>query len=129
VKSAALIADALSEWRPVRNAPDLAEELFQHLDSDEIERLARRAFTDEVRTGLRRKDADGVPLYTSVIESDDEGKPRRVYKQTALFDVADYEVAIAFYVREARANNRVALALIADCQRRLGVQLRLGDVA
>jgi hypothetical protein len=64
-----------------------------------------------------------------VIESDDEGKPRRVYKQTALFDVADYEVAIAFYVREARANNRVALALIADCQRRLGVQLRLGDVA
>lgn len=129
MKSSDLIADALSEWRPVRSAPDLAHELYAHLDSSEIERLARRAFTDEVRAGLRRKDADGVPLYTSVLESDDEGKPRRVYKQTALFDVDDYQIAVAFYVREARANSRVAVALIEDCKRRLGVQLQLSDVA
>lgn len=129
MKSKQLIADALSDWRGVRNAPDLAHDLFTQLDDDEIERLALRGLTEEVRATLRRKDENGVPLYTSVTQPDENGEPRRVYKQTALFDEDDYVVAIGFYMREAVANRRVAEALVKDCKRRLGIQLSLRGVA
>lgn len=125
MKSRELIADALSSWHAVQNAPDLAHQLFDRLDDDEKDRLAQRAFTDEVRATLRRKDENGVPLYTSVVQPDEKGEPQRIYKQTALFDEDDYRTAIGFYMREAAANRRVAVALVDDCKRRLGVQLSL----
>lgn len=130
MKARTLIHDALSDWRPVRNAPDLAHDLFDQLDADEITRLAMRGLTDEIRATLRRKDSNGVPLYTSVLTPDpDGGEPQRVYKQTAMFDVEDYTVAIRFYRQEARANDAVAEALVADCKRRLGVQLSIDGLA
>jgi hypothetical protein len=123
VKARQVIAETLSAWRPVQHAPDLAHETFARLDADERDRLALRAYTEEIRQALRRKDKNGVPVYTSVTRPNAEGRPERVYKQTALFDVADYETAVGFYLREARANTNVARMLVADCARRLGVQI------
>ncbi len=129
MKAHQLIRDALSDWRSVRNAPDLAHDLFADLDAEEIARLALRGLTDEVRSTLRRKDPNGVPLYTSVLAPDVEGEePQRIYKQTALFDMNDYTVAVQFYRQEARANLRVARALVDDCLRRHGVQLQIDGI-
>jgi hypothetical protein len=125
MKAARLIADALSDWRVVRDAPDLAFDLFAQLDEDELHRLALRAFTDEVRATLRRK-VDGVPLYANVEQVDPTtGETVRRYKQTAMFDVDDYVSAIASCQRRADAERRTARALRDDCAKRLGVQLRL----
>lgn len=125
MKSSRLIADALSDWRVVRDAPDLAHDLFDQLDDEERERLALRAFTDEVRATLRRK-VDGVPLYANVEQVDPAtGETVRRYKQTAMFDVDDYVVAIKACRARAEAEHRTARALQQDCAKRLGVQLRL----
>lgn len=125
MKSARLIADALSDWRVVRDAPDLAHELFAHLDEDELERLALRAFTEEIRGTLRRK-VDGVPMYANVEQVDPAtGETVRRYKQTAMFDLDDYVVAIKACRSRAEAEHRTARALQKDCAKRLGVQLRL----
>jgi hypothetical protein len=124
VKAKHLIADALSEWRPVQDAPDLAHSLFAALDDDERERLALRAFTDEVRASLRQK-VDGVPIYASVERVNEQGETVRHYKQTALFDVEDYRIAIDACQRRAAAETRTARALQKDCAARLGVQLTL----
>lgn len=129
MKARELIDDALSAWRPVESAPDLARDIYDHLDADEVARLAMRGLTDEVRAMLRRKDENGVPVYTSVWAPGDDGTPQRIYKQTALFEVNDYTTAVDFYRREARANLRVAQALTADCYRRLGVQLSIDGLA
>ena len=129
MKSSQAIGDALSAWRPIESAPDLAHETFELLDADEITRLAIRAYTDEVRAALRRKDVNGVPAYTSVLAPATDGKTVRVYKQTALFTEADYRAAVRFYRREADSNRRVADALVKDCKRRLGIQLRITDSA
>lgn len=123
VKAREAIRAALVTWRPVEDAPSLARDTFGQLDHDEVLRLAMRAYTDEVRAELRRKDGNGVPQFTSVLTTDGEGNKQRIYKQTALFDVADYEMAITSYLAEARANYRVARCLAKDCARRLGVQL------
>lgn len=124
MKALDVIREALSEWRPVADAPSLARDTFAQLDADEVIRLAMRGYTDVVRGELRRK-VDGVPVYSSVVAADEEGNKRRIYKQTELFDVADYTVAVTFYVNEARANLHVARALMRDCERRLGVQLHI----
>lgn len=131
MKSHALIADALSEWRTVQDAPDLAHDLFGGLDADEVERLALRAFTDEVRAALRRKNSDGVPVYGNVEKVDPTtGQRTRRYKQTAMFDESDYRSAIESCRARAAAEIRTADALVKDCAERLGVQLRLdGSVA
>lgn len=129
MKAARLIADALSDWRIVRDAPDLAHDLFDGLDDDEVQRLALRAFTDEVRATLRRK-VDGVPVYANVEQVDPAtGETVRRYKQTAMFDVDDYVSAIASCNRRADAERRTARALQKDCAARLGVQLRLDGTA
>lgn len=126
MKAHSLIADALSEWRVLRDAPDLAHELFTRLGPEEVERLAVRAFTDEVRAALRRKDAVGVPVYANVEQADETtGEIVRRYKQTAMFDVGDYEAAIKSCRQRAAAENRTARALQKDCAVRLGVQLTL----
>jgi hypothetical protein len=125
MKAARLIADALSDWRVVQDAPDLAHELFDHLDEDELTRLAQRAFTEEVRAALRRK-VNGVPVYANVEQVDPvTGEKVRLYKQTAMFDVDDYIVAIKACRSRAEAEHRTARALQKDCAARLGVQLRL----
>lgn len=129
MKSSDIITDKLSAWREIQNAADLAHGTFDQLDTEEIQRLALRAYTEEWRAALRRKDANGVPIYTSILAPDETGELRRIYKQTALFDVEDYEVAIDFYQREAKANQRVAQALAADCFRRHGVQLSIDGLA
>ena len=116
-----LMADALSEWRPVRNAADLAAEIVGKLDADERERLMMRGLTDEVRAALRRKDSTGCPTYSNVDQVGADGTKTRVYKQTELFSVKDYEVAVASYLRRAAQNRKVAVNLAASCRSRHGV--------
>ncbi|HWH13180.1 MAG TPA: hypothetical protein VNT51_00420 [Miltoncostaeaceae bacterium] len=90
MKSHQAIANALSDWKVVQDAPSLARDLFGALDDDERDRLALRAFTDEVRSTLRRKNADGVPVYGNVEQVDAAtGSLVRRYKQTAAFTVED----------------------------------------
>lgn len=125
MKSVEVIRERLSDWHPVNDAPSLADETFGQLDADEVIRLAKRAHTDNVRAELRRKNDDGVPVYTSVLMPDDDGEVRRIYKQTALFEVDDYAMAVSFYIAEARSNFQVAVALVKDCKRRHDVQLSL----
>lgn len=130
MKASQLIADALTAWRTYEDAADLAHQNFDQLDEDEIERLARRAFTEEFRSTLRRKDRNGVPLYGNVEATDPAtGKTVRRYKQTAMFDVEDYRVAIAACRVRIAAEDRTARALVKDCADRLGVQLRLDGTA
>ena len=125
MKSTKAIRTALADWRLIHDAPSLARETFSDLDALERDRLALRAYTDEVRAELRRKDQHGVPLYTSILVADGDGNRERRYKQTELFEVSDYRVAVSFYFSEAAANYRVARSLAADCNRRFGVQLEL----
>lgn len=126
MKSAQIIADVLSSWRTFEDAGNRAHEAFAQLDPDEIERLALRAFTEEFRATLRRKDSRGVPLYGNVEKTDPgSGRTVRRYKQTALFTEDDYRSAIASCQRRAKAETHTARALIADCAARLDVQLRL----
>lgn len=126
MKSHQVIANALSDWKAVQDAPSLARDLFGALDVEECERLALRAFTDEVRSTLRRKDASGVPLYGNVEKVDvATGEAVRQYKQVAAFDVEDYGVAIRSARRRAAAEARTVAALRADCAARLGVQLTI----
>lgn len=120
-----LIADALSDWRTIRNAADLAHDLVADLTEDDRERLILRALTEEVRAALRRKE-NGVPVYGNVEVIDPvTGEKVRRYKQTAMFDVEDYRSAIASCSQRAKAEMRTARALRADCASRLGVQLYL----
>lgn len=131
MKSHQAINDALSEWRAVTDAADLAQELFGQLDDDEVQRLALRGFTEEIRAALRRK-RNGVPVYSNVDQVDAKtGKKRTVYKQTALFKEADYRTAVRSYADRAANNLTVARALALECKRRLGVQIPLpfGDDA
>lgn len=131
MKSHEVIAEALSEWRPVASAADLAQQTFDQLDDDERERLAMRAYTDEIRAALRRK-RDGVPVYSNVDQVDPQtGEKRTVYKQTALFDEQDYRAAVRSYTDRAQDNLTVARALVNECKVRLGVQIPLpfGDKA
>ena len=125
MKSATIIADTMSEWRTVRHAPDLAHELFDLLDADEITRLATAGFAAEIRKALTAK-AAGVPQYSSIVVIDPAtGKKTKRYKQTGLFTEGDYRVAIDSYVARSDANLSVAKALIAACAAKFGVQLTL----
>jgi hypothetical protein len=117
-----LMSDALSEWRPVRNAADLAHEIAAHLDDDERERIFMRGLTNEVRQSLRRKDSTGCPTYSNVDRIDPStGAKTRIYKQTELFSVDDFKVAVASYLARADENRKVAGALAASCKTRHGV--------
>lgn len=127
MKAVGLINDALSEWRAVRSAPDLAHELFDRLDADEIERLALAGFAGEIRKALTKK-IQGVPQYSNVEMIDKStGKKFKQYKQTAAFEVADFELAVSSYRARAKANLNVAEALIKACAARFGVQLSFGE--
>lgn len=126
MKSHQAISNALSDWKVVQDAPSLARDLFGALDDDERDRLALRAFTDEVRSTLRRKDSDGVPVYGNVERVDaSTGATVRRYKQVAAFDLDDYGAAIRSARRRAAAESRTVSALRRDCAVRLGVQLTL----
>lgn len=125
MKSHELIAETLSEWRPVTSAAELAHESFDRLGTDEIGRLALRAYTDEIRAALRRKES-GVPAYSNIDRvNPDSGDLERVYKQTALFNIDDYRAAVNSYARRAHDNWKVAAALASKCQAELGVQLTI----
>lgn len=127
MKAREIIAHTLRDWHSV-NAPEQAEATFGLLDSDEIHRLALRAFTEEWRRELRVKDENGVPKYASINVRDDNGKQVRLYKQTDLFDESDYAVAIKGHVVEARSHLRAAKALAADAAKRLGVQIEIPGI-
>lgn len=122
MKSHEAIGDALSTWRPVQSAADLAHEVFRFLSPVEVERLALRGLTEEIRSALRRKDSDGVPAYANVDKVDPStGKSMKIYKQTSMFDEADYRVAVDSYRQRSLQNAAVAEALRAQCLSRLGV--------
>lgn len=122
-----LITERLENWREV-NASALADETFDDLDADDLLRLARRAWTEEVRSRLREKDSDGVPRFASIEAIDDEGQPVRVYKATALFEVADFGLAIRDHLREIAAHRLAAEALVRRCNALHGTQLSLPGI-
>lgn len=123
MKAINLIHDALSEWRPVRSAPDLAHELYKHLDADEVERLAIAGLTGEVRKALTKR-VKGIPVYSNVETIDPAtGKKVKQYKQTNLFNVDDFRIAADSYMKRTRSNYDIACALAAACVKKYGVQL------
>lgn len=113
-KSRQIIDSAMTDWHVV-DAARMAEDTFDQLDPDEVVRLARRAYTEEWRSALRVKDADGVPRYASIEQTQPDGSVERVYKQTALFTVGDYAKAISYHMVEARAHVFAARGLAKRC--------------
>lgn len=129
MKAFNLINDALSEWRAVRSAPDLAHELFARLDADEIERLALAGFASEIRKALTKK-VQGLPQYSNVEVIDPAtGKKIKRYKNTELFDAEDYRVAVNSYMKRSRSNFDIAKALANAAAAKLGIQLSLSTEA
>lgn len=129
MKAIDLINDALSEWRAIRSAPDLAHELFGRLDADEVERLALAGFAAEIRKGLTKK-VKGLPQYSNVVVIDKAtGKETKKYKQTSLFTAADYRVAVDSYMKRSQSNFDIAKALVEAAAARLGIQLTLSERA
>ena len=127
MKAFNLINDALSEWRAVRSAPDLAHELFTRLDADEIERLALAGFASEIRKALTKK-VQGLPQYSNVEVIDPAtGKKIKRYKNTELFDAEDYRVAVNSYMKRSRSNFDIAKALANAAAAKLGIQLSLSE--
>ena len=127
MKAFNLINDALSEWRAVRSAPDLAHELFGRLDADEIERLALAGFASEIRKALTKK-VQGLPQYSNVEVIDPTtGKKIKRYKNTELFDAEDYRVAVNSYMKRSRSNFDIAKALANAAAAKLGIQLSLSE--
>lgn len=115
MKTREVIDAATSDWHVV-DASQMAADTFDQLDVDEIDRLARRAYTEEWRAALRSKDADGVPRYASIEHAQPDGSMVRVYKQTALFSVADYDAAISYHMAEAASHVRTAKGLAKRCK-------------
>ncbi len=129
MKAFTLINDALSEWRAVRSAPDLAHELFGHLDQAELERLALAGFAAEIRKALTKK-VKGVPQYSNVEVIDKvTGKKIKRYKNTELFNAEDYRVAVNSYMKRSRSNFDIAKALANAAAAKLGIQLSLSESA
>lgn len=130
MKAREIINEALSEWREVQSAADLAHETYDRLTEDEVARLAMRGYTDEIRAALRRKEPTGVPAYANVDQVDEvTGRKVKIYKRTELFDASDYKVAVRSYRRRAKENAVVADALTLQCAERLGVQLSTDEAA
>ena len=125
MKAFNLINDALSEWRAVRSAPDLAHELFDQLDPAEVERLAVAGFAAEIRKALTKK-VKGLPQYSNVEVIDSvTGKKTKRYKNTELFNADDYRVAVDSYMKRSRSNFDIAKALADAAAAKLGIQLTL----
>ena len=113
----------------MRSAPDLAHELFAHLDQAELERLALAGFAAEIRKALTKK-VKGVPQYSNVEVIDKvTGKKIKRYKNTELFDAEDYRVAVNSYMKRSRSNFDIAKALANAAAAKLGIQLSLSESA
>ena len=129
VKAITLINDTLSEWRTIRHAPDLAHQLFDRLDADEIERLALAGFAAEIRKALTKKH-NGVPVYSNIDVIDKTtGKKAKRYKQTDAFTINDFERAVTSYRARATTHLTVAEALAKACAAKFGVQLPFTEKA
>lgn len=124
MKTREVIDTATSDWHVV-DAAQMAADTFNQLDTAEIDRLARRAYTEEWRAALRSKDADGVPRYASIELAQPDGSMVRVYKQTALFSVADYDAAISYHMAEAASHIRTANGLAKRCNAIHGTDMPL----
>lgn len=112
MKAREVIDAAMSDWHAV-DAARMAGDTFDQLDDEELERLARRAFTDEWRAALRAKDPDGLPRYASIESTAPDGSVVRVYKQTALFSDDDFARVIEYHMAEAASHVRTARSLAA----------------
>lgn len=114
MKGHLIIDDRLKDWHVV-DAPQMADETFNSLDADEVIRLAQRAWTEEWRAALRSKGPDGLPKYASIEQPQPDGSVARVYKQTALFEIRDYETAIRYHRAEAISHLDTAARLARRC--------------
>lgn len=124
MKAREVIDAAMSDWHAV-DAARMADETFGQLDDAEVQRFALRAYTDEWRASLRAKDDYGVPRYASIEVQQPDGSVDRVYKQTALFNVEDYEAAISYHRREALSHLHTANSLAKRCNAVHGTDLPL----
>lgn len=68
---------------------------------------------------------DSAPEWASVLTTDDDGKPQRIYKQETLFDVEDYRQVVTYHADRSRYHRITAEGYAKRCKQRFNVQLRM----
>lgn len=71
-----------------------------------------------------RKDADGMPLWPSVVIKDESGRDVRIFKQERLFNADDYVSQITFHQRRLEHHAHLAKRYRDRGIDRFGEQLR-----
>lgn len=74
------------------------------------------------------KDANGWPVFASVVQMDDDGNKVRIYKQESFFDPDDYYQVTTYHVGLARHHSTKAKGYAKRAQERYGMQIPLPDM-
>lgn len=81
---------------------------------------------DFIRRAMRSmKDANGWPIFASVVVQESDGSKVRVYKNETLFDVEDYRQTVAYHQRIARHHIKMSNGYAKRCGEHTGNQLPL----
>lgn len=74
------------------------------------------------------KDNEGYPLYASITVLDDNGKPKRVYKQEMLFNPEDYRKIVKYHEGLSEHHKKRAAGYVIRCELKHGTQLWFSDM-
>lgn len=123
---------ANNEWMK-RNINNLVRELDK-VDGWSPEFLAKatlKAKKAAIRAEMNREEANGLPLFASIIRTNEKGEKERVYKQRALFDVGDYEQMMVYHHSKGQHHIDMVRKYRNEAHERLGkwIQMPLFDVA
>jgi hypothetical protein len=126
-KQAFLVAVNGSEWATIDELCDMCLDAEDVFSEDDWEQARRNYMKTRIRREMKRlKDESGFPLFASVHTTDPAtGKPRRVYKQEALFDVKDYHAVIEEYAGRVKHDYEMMKGYKERCEMRFSEQLRL----
>lgn len=113
-------------WNSIDSLVELLDE-SNYWTADFLETAERGIKTAFVRRTIKTlRDDSKFPVWASVETTSEDGKPVRVYKQEALFDVEDYRQVVQYHTERASHHRRMATGYARRCEEKLGVQLRLG---
>lgn len=85
--------------------------------------MAKKA---RVRRLIRQvKDDDGWPAIASILITNDDGNPQRLYKQEVLFNPEDYLQTVNYWIGRAQYDMKMAEGYRDHAHKRYGVQLAL----
>jgi hypothetical protein len=109
---------------------DIEEMAQKAIDENWFPEAAEKGTMAYVKARLRmmankKAKETGLPLMGSITVLDKNKKPKKLYKQPALFDVQDYREACDFHRKRSKHHDKVAKAYAEDCYKRYGVQLHL----